>query len=71
MRQLQTLLPSLEFVVIDGATHIGDRGAPGRPEIVASIRELIAEHPAAGRQPSLRRGFCPAIHNQAVAIIAI
>jgi len=27
MKQLQTLLPSLKLVVIDGATHTGDRGA--------------------------------------------
>src|SRR5262245_16246343 len=44
MKQLQTLLPSLKLVVIDGATHIGDRGAPSRPEFVAAIRDFIGAH---------------------------
>ena len=46
MRRLQMLLPSLEIVVIDGATHWGDRGATRRPEFVAAIRAFIAAHPA-------------------------
>jgi pimeloyl-ACP methyl ester carboxylesterase len=46
MKQLQVLLPSLKLVVIDGATHTGDRGAPRRAEFVAAIREFIATHPA-------------------------
>ena len=46
MKQLQTLLPSLKLVVIDGATHVGERSAPRRPEFVAAIREFIATHPA-------------------------
>ena len=49
MRQLQTLLPTMKLVVIDGATHVGDRGAPRRPEFVAAIREFIAAHPASSR----------------------
>jgi len=49
MKQLQALLPSLKLVVIDGATHTGDRGAPRRPEFVAAIQEFIAAHAANGR----------------------
>ena len=45
MRELQTILPGIKVVVIDGATHVGDRAAPRRPEFVAAIREHIAAHP--------------------------
>ena len=48
MKQLQTLLPSLKLIVIEGATHVGDRGALRRPEFVAAIREFVASHPATG-----------------------
>ena len=41
MNQLKRVLPSLELVVIDGATHVGDRGAPRRPEFVRAIRDFI------------------------------
>jgi pimeloyl-ACP methyl ester carboxylesterase len=49
MKQLQTLLPSMKLVVVEGATHVGDRGAAARPEFVAAIREFIAAHPATPR----------------------
>jgi pimeloyl-ACP methyl ester carboxylesterase len=45
MRQLQGVLPSLKMVVLDGATHAGERAATRRPEFVAAIREFIAAHP--------------------------
>ena len=41
MNQLKTVLPSLKVVVIDGATHTGDRGAPRRSEFVKAIRDFI------------------------------
>jgi pimeloyl-ACP methyl ester carboxylesterase len=44
MMQLQTLLPALKVVVIEGATHTGDRGAVKRPEFIAALRELLASH---------------------------
>ena len=44
VQQLQKLLPSLKLVIIDGATHAGDRTAIRRPEFVAAIREFIAAH---------------------------
>jgi len=44
VQQLQRLLPSLKLVIIDGATHAGDRTAIRRPEFVAAIREFIAAH---------------------------
>ena len=47
MRQLQTILPSLKVVVIEGATHVGDRGAAKRPEFVEAIRQFIDAHPSA------------------------
>jgi hypothetical protein len=47
IRQLQTVLPSLKVVVIEGATHVGDRGAAKRPEFVEAIRQFIDAHPSA------------------------
>ena len=44
MRDLETILPGLKVVVIDDATHVGDRAAPRRPEFVAAIRDFIAAH---------------------------
>jgi hypothetical protein len=41
MNQLKTVLPSLKVVVIDGATHAGDRTAVRRPEFLKAIREFI------------------------------
>jgi len=38
------LKPELTVVVIDGATHSGTRGAPGRPEFVAAVREFLSAH---------------------------
>jgi pimeloyl-ACP methyl ester carboxylesterase len=47
MTQLQTVVPTLKVVVIDGATHVGDRGAAKRPEFVEAIRQFIGAHPSA------------------------
>lgn len=44
LQDLKKLRPALELVVIDGATHTGARGARGRPEFVAAIREFITSH---------------------------
>jgi pimeloyl-ACP methyl ester carboxylesterase len=46
-KDLQSVLPSVKLVVIDGATHAGDTGALYRPEFVAAIREFLAasRHP--------------------------
>lgn len=44
MKELKVLLPALTVVVIDGATHSGDRAATRRPEYVNAIREFIAAH---------------------------
>lgn len=46
-QQLKALLPALRLVVIDGATHGGDRAAHFRPEFVAALREFILSHPPA------------------------
>jgi pimeloyl-ACP methyl ester carboxylesterase len=46
VQALKSLLPDLQVVVIDGATHVGPpRGAPARPEFVAAVRAFIAAHP--------------------------
>ena len=52
MTQLQSLLPSLTVVVIDGATHAGERSAVRRPEFIDAVRKssrFITE--GHGRQP--------------------
>jgi pimeloyl-ACP methyl ester carboxylesterase len=43
-RDLSKLRPALKLVVIDGATHSGDRGANARPEFVAAVRDFIASY---------------------------
>jgi len=49
MSQLKSVLPSMKLVVIDGATHAGERSAVRRPEFVASIRELMAASATSSR----------------------
>jgi len=44
---LKTLKSDLNVVVIDGATHSGTRGAPGRPEFVAAVRAFLGAHRSA------------------------
>jgi pimeloyl-ACP methyl ester carboxylesterase len=46
-RELKTLRPALTLIIIDGATHGGDRGAMRRPEFVAAVREFISANRAA------------------------
>ena len=41
---LKKLRPDVKLVVIDGATHVGERGVERRPEFIAAIREFIASH---------------------------
>ncbi|MBI5275193.1 MAG: alpha/beta hydrolase [Burkholderiales bacterium] len=44
-QELKALLPALRLVVIDGATHGGERAAHFRPEFVAAVRQFISSHP--------------------------
>ena len=44
-KSMKNLLPPAQLVVIDGATHGGEKSAARRPEFVAAIRQFIAEHP--------------------------
>jgi pimeloyl-ACP methyl ester carboxylesterase len=44
---LKTFKSDLNVVVIDGATHSGPRGAPGRPEFVAAVRDFLTAHRSA------------------------
>jgi pimeloyl-ACP methyl ester carboxylesterase len=43
-RELQKLRPTLNVVVVDGATHGGERSAMRRPEFLAALRHFIAAH---------------------------
>jgi len=38
------LKPELTVIVIDGATHSGARGAPGRPEFASAVHDFLAAH---------------------------
>jgi pimeloyl-ACP methyl ester carboxylesterase len=43
-QELKKLRPEVKLVIIDGATHGGERGAMRRPEFIAAVREFIASH---------------------------
>ena len=40
----KALVPDVNVVVIDGATHSGARGAPARPEFKSAVHDFIAAH---------------------------
>ena len=42
--ELKKLRPDVKLIVIDGATHVGDRGVERRPEFIGAIREFIASN---------------------------
>lgn len=42
--------PELKVVVVEGGTHSGPRGVPGRTEFAAAIREFVAAHKATTSQ---------------------
>jgi pimeloyl-ACP methyl ester carboxylesterase len=44
MNHLKSVLPALKVVVIEGATHGGERGALRRPEFVDNLRAFLAAH---------------------------
>jgi pimeloyl-ACP methyl ester carboxylesterase len=50
VRAFKTLMPALQVVVIEGATHSGVRGAPRRPEFVEAVHDFIAAHRATTSQ---------------------
>jgi pimeloyl-ACP methyl ester carboxylesterase len=42
---LAALRPSVKLVIVDGATHAGERGILRRPELIAALREFLVGHP--------------------------
>jgi pimeloyl-ACP methyl ester carboxylesterase len=42
MKELKKILPSLETVVLEGATHGGEHGVLRRPEFLAALQEFLA-----------------------------
>ena len=44
MKALATIMPALELVVIDGATHSGEHGARRRPEFVRAVYDFVSSH---------------------------
>jgi hypothetical protein len=49
VKRLPSLLPQIQIVIIDGATHMGETSATRRPEFVDAIRGFIAAHPSQGK----------------------
>lgn len=43
---LAAMRPDIRVIVLEGATHAGDRGILNRPELKAALREFLASHPA-------------------------
>ena len=44
VKSLKAAWPTLSVVVIDGASHAGERGATRRPEFVQAIRDFLTAH---------------------------
>ena len=44
LEELKAVMPALRLVVVEGATHAGERGLYNRPEFLAEIKEFIASH---------------------------
>ncbi len=42
MQELKTVMPALSLVVVDGATHGGERGVLRHPQFQAALREFLA-----------------------------
>jgi len=42
LREMRRIRPSMELVVIEGATHDGARGAMQRPEFLAEVRKFLS-----------------------------
>jgi pimeloyl-ACP methyl ester carboxylesterase len=42
MRELETVMPVLKVVIVDGAEHGGERGILRRKEFLPSVREFLA-----------------------------
>jgi hypothetical protein len=41
LETLKALRPEIKLVIVDGATHAGDRGILGRPELMTALREFL------------------------------
>ena len=46
--ELKAALPQMNLVLIEGASHLS---APGRPEYIKAVKELLAEHRASATGP--------------------
>ena len=44
MKALKDVMPALELVIVDGATHGGERGAMGRPEFARAVHDFLSSH---------------------------
>lgn len=44
MQELKRLRPDMTLVLVEGVPHTGPNGIQGRPELIAALREFIAQH---------------------------
>jgi pimeloyl-ACP methyl ester carboxylesterase len=56
-RALSKLRPDMQLVVLEGATHRGERGALRRPEFIATVRGFIASKTRAAPSDPCRTGL--------------
>jgi pimeloyl-ACP methyl ester carboxylesterase len=49
LEALRQLRPDVKLVIVDGATHGGDRGVVARPEFIRELRAFIAAHQISSR----------------------
>ncbi|HST08400.1 MAG TPA: alpha/beta fold hydrolase, partial [Gemmatimonadaceae bacterium] len=45
MEALKKLRPDMRLVIVDGATHAGERGILDRPELIAALRQFLDTRP--------------------------
>ena len=55
MENLKKLRPDLQLVIVDGATHAGENGILGRPELLAALRAFLARNATAPAPASKER----------------
>jgi pimeloyl-ACP methyl ester carboxylesterase len=55
-QELRKAMPALKLVVVDGATHGGERGILRRPELLAAFRSFVASNAIPGAHAATQTG---------------
>lgn len=50
LEALTKLRPTVKLLIVDGATHGGERGILRRPELIAALRDFLSAHHGATRR---------------------